>query len=268
MRTAFALTLLTVFTLTVAVVAGPPLPTEPAAPPPPEKYDVTIRYSIPNPSHDRVEIFKKMLAFIKKQGFTRDEDRAPEDEEENPAYAIMSGTIPSATARRLLLESHIRSLRLVPAGSAPPAADAPVRVQLELAAGPLTDPGRYLYPTSEIRQREMNGGPLLARQRVFADQAPRGAGNTQVQRSHRLRPPGARACSARSRLVSSTPFSPICGLSRLRGSCPTIRPSTAFCSPACEITAAARLSWKASSATGTPILRRKRVRPTIAPRMT
>jgi hypothetical protein len=156
--------------LVVAAVAGPPVATEPAAPPLPPKYDVTIRYSLDAPRNQRAPRFKAMYDFLKKHGFTRDEDRAPEDEEENPAYTLMNGTVPSAEARGLLGERHVRALRLVPAGSALPAADAPVRVQLDLAGGPLIEPGRYLYGTAMVRQAEYDGGAFLQRQRVLADQ--------------------------------------------------------------------------------------------------
>ena len=100
MRTAPALAaFLAALTLVAAAAAAPPLPTEPAAPPLPPKYDVTARYSIDAVPAQRVPRFRAMLDFFKKQGFTRDEERAPDDEEENRAYVTLSGTVPGDKAR-------------------------------------------------------------------------------------------------------------------------------------------------------------------------
>jgi hypothetical protein len=165
------LALVTALTLAAAVVAAPPLPTEPAAPPPPAKFDVTVRYAINFVPAGRVPRFRAMMDFFKKQGFTRDEAAAPEDEEENRDYTTLSGTIPADKARTLLVERFVHAIRLVPAGATLPAADAPVRVQLELPAGPLTEPaGRYLYDTAAVRQTEFDGGANLQRQQVLAAQ--------------------------------------------------------------------------------------------------
>lgn len=171
MRTAPALvTLLAALALALPALAAPPAATEPAAPAPPAKYDVTVRYSIDVPRHGRVLQFREMKAFFKKHGFTRDEEDLPDDEEDNPRHVRMTGTVPAGSARTLLAERHVRALRLVPAGAKLPGAEAPVRVQLELAAGPLIEPGRYLYGTAAVRQAEQEGGAVLQGQRLFADQ--------------------------------------------------------------------------------------------------
>jgi hypothetical protein len=172
MRTPLALSVF-LTALPLAAVAAPPLPTEPAAPPPPAKFDVTIRYSIDAVPAQRVPRFRAMLDYLKKYGFTRDEARAPEDEEENRAYTTLVGTVPGDKARALLTQRDVRALRLVPAGTALPAPDAPVRVQLELAAGPRIVPGRHLYDTATLRQIEMDGGADLQRQQLFADEVRR-----------------------------------------------------------------------------------------------
>jgi hypothetical protein len=170
MRTAPALATIIALTLVITALAGPPLATEPAAPPPPARYDVTVRYLIDSVPNDRVPRFRAMYGFFKKQGLTRDEDKVPEDEEENRAYISLNGTIPSAKVRTLLGERHVRALRLVPAGMALPAPETPVRVELELNAGPLIEPGRHLYSTATVRQTEMDGGTVLRQQRLLADE--------------------------------------------------------------------------------------------------
>jgi hypothetical protein len=169
MRTAPALaTLLALLVLPLAVVAAPPAAVEPAAPPPPAKYDVTVRYSIEAPRNERVRQFRAMLDFFKQQGFTRDEEAAPEDEAENASYNTLSGTISAENARKLLFERHVRALRLVPAGAKLP--EGPVRVQLELTGSAMTDSGRHLYNTAAVRATELEGGPDLQRQRLLAEQ--------------------------------------------------------------------------------------------------
>ncbi len=171
MRTALALAIpLAALAWIAAAVAAPPLPTEPAVPPLPEKYDVTVRYAIDAVPAQRVARFRAMLDYFKKQGLTRDEERLPEDEEENRAYVNLIGTIPSDKARTLLAQRDVRALRLIPAGAPPLAPEVPVRVQLDLDAGPRIVPGRYLYDTAAVRQLEMDGGADLQRQQVFADQ--------------------------------------------------------------------------------------------------
>jgi hypothetical protein len=169
MRTAPAFaTLLALLVPLVAVVAAPPAAVEPAAPASPAKYDVTVRYSIDAPRNERVARFRSMLDFFKKQGFTRDEEAVPEDEAENSRHTTMSGTIPAANARKLLLERHVRALRLVPAGAK--LAEAPVRVELELAGGPRIEPDRHLHSAATVRTMEQEGGPDLQRQRLLAEQ--------------------------------------------------------------------------------------------------
>ncbi len=173
MRTALALSIpVAVFAL-VSAVAAPPLPTEPAAPPLPAKYDVTVRYGIDAVPAQRVPRFRAMLDYFKKQGFTRDEARTPEDEEENRAYVTLAGTVPGDKGRALTAQREVRAIRLVPAGTPAPAPDAPVRVQLELAADLKANPGRYVYDTATIRQAEMDGGSDLQRQQLLADEARR-----------------------------------------------------------------------------------------------
>jgi len=171
MKTAPALAaFLAVLAVWVIAVAAPPPAPEPAVPPPPAKYDVTVRYAIDAPRNDRVPQFREMLAFFKKQGFTRNEENAPEDEPDNSRYVEMSGSIAADNARNLLVERHVRALRLIPVKAMLPAADAAVRVQLELPGAMLLVPGRYLYTTSAVRRVESEGGAALQQQRLLAGQ--------------------------------------------------------------------------------------------------
>lgn len=108
----------------------------PPAPPPPAAYDVEVRYRIDAFRNERVAQFREMLSELEKLGFKRDpEDPAPADEASNPEADRLRGTVPSANARRLLGERHVRALRLIPAGAALPDAAKEVRVDLELSGG-------------------------------------------------------------------------------------------------------------------------------------
>ncbi len=154
--------------LTSAAAAAAPT-SEAAAPPPPAKYDVVVRYDIDAFRNQRVAQFRDMVDLLRRFGFAKGE--GPEDEAENRAVNRMSGTIASADARKLLLERHVRAVRLQPAGSDVPKGDATVRVQLELNGILTPEPGRFLYGLDAVRRMESEDGPALERQRLLADQA-------------------------------------------------------------------------------------------------
>ena len=128
----------------VAALSGPGDP--PAAPPPPDAYDVQIRYRIDAFRNEHVAQYFEMLRHFKDAGFVRDPDDVPqEDEPENSAYDRMIGTIPADKAHLLLGERHVEVVQLLPKGVKPPAdANAPVRVDLQLASGFPPDRQRLL----------------------------------------------------------------------------------------------------------------------------
>jgi hypothetical protein len=106
---------------------------EPAAPTPPKRHDVRLRYRIDAFRKERLEQFDKLLAHFKEIGF--DKNPGPDDEPENPKATRMTGSIDSDNARKLLLDRHVKSLLLFPAGAMVPEGDTPVRVRLELVGG-------------------------------------------------------------------------------------------------------------------------------------
>jgi hypothetical protein len=159
------LTLLALLSVALPAGAQPP---EPAAPPPPAKYDAVIRYQIDAFRNERLVQFAEMLDFFTKLGF--DKAPGPEDEAEDRRHTLMDGTVGADNARKLLLERHVKALLLRPAGMKLPADKTPLRVQLELTAGPIVEPGRFVYPAEAVRRLESEGGPPLARQRELADQ--------------------------------------------------------------------------------------------------
>jgi hypothetical protein len=160
-RTSLLWTLAASVVLTPAALAADIPVAEPASPPPPKRYTAEIRYGIDAFRNERVAQFSQMIGFFNKLGF--DQDEGPEDEADNSAYTRMSGTVPSANARMLLMERHVRRLLLRPAGMKLPVGNAPVRVQIEIVDSAMLEPGRYVYPTKSLRSLEQEAGPALAR---------------------------------------------------------------------------------------------------------
>jgi hypothetical protein len=123
-----------------------------AAPPPPETYDVQIRYSIVAFRNERLKQYGELMAYLKEIGFQRDPgEEIPEDEPENPNYTRLKGTIPSAKAPQLLAERHVKTVLLVPKGVAlPEDKNQPVRVDLKLASGFGAAQRRFSEQTLEV----------------------------------------------------------------------------------------------------------------------
>ena len=140
----------------------------PACAPPPPVYNAEVRYQIDAFRNEHAAQFQEMVRSLEAVGLSR--DLGPEDEAENSKVTHMSGTIQSSRARRLLLESHVKTIRLQPQGSKVPGDASPVRVQLELAAGFDKEPGRFLYELATVRGVEQEGGPRLERQWRLAKQ--------------------------------------------------------------------------------------------------
>jgi hypothetical protein len=117
----------------------------PLAPPSPENYDVQISYRITAFRNERLVQYYDMMRFLKKLGFQRNpQEEVPETEPEDVKRTLLSGTIPSRSARALLNERHIRSIQLMPHGAKLPEDKATrVRVEIELYNG-LTPEGQYL----------------------------------------------------------------------------------------------------------------------------
>ena len=136
----------------------------PAAPPPPDAYDVQIRYHINAYRNEHIAQYFEMLRYFKDAGFVRDPDDVPqEDEPEDSRYDRMIGTIPADKARLLLGERHVEVVQLLPKGVKPPAdANAPVRVDVQLASGFPPDrqrllPGQVKAAIADLKFQEAVG---------------------------------------------------------------------------------------------------------------
>jgi hypothetical protein len=141
------MSLRTLFPSAALVVLGGSLLASPPAPPPPETYDVVVHYRIVAFQNERVAQFNEMLARLGALGFRRDPtEQPPADEAADVKATRLRGTVAAAKARSLLLERHVRSLFLLPAGEKLPAdANQAVRAVIDLTAGLPLDRQRLLH---------------------------------------------------------------------------------------------------------------------------
>lgn len=104
-------------------------------PPAPEKYDAHFRYRIRADRDERIRQFREMEKHLKAIGFVA----TPRDDADleifDPTAERMSGTIPSANAKKLLDDSRIHTAVLVPAGTALDDGKKPLQVRIALPTG-------------------------------------------------------------------------------------------------------------------------------------
>src|SRR5262245_45757329 len=122
--------------------AAAPMPARPKA------YDVQLRYRIYAARNERLKQFDELVAFLNSVGFKK--HPRPATEAEDPGETIMSGTIASGQARKLLGDSRIKTILLTPAGYKPPE-EGPMKVQIEIAAGHPAERQLALYEQSRIK---------------------------------------------------------------------------------------------------------------------
>jgi hypothetical protein len=140
-----------------------------AAYPTPKEYEVRIRYKIRAYRTERIRQFERIVRYFESLGF--DKDEGPADEEENPDVTLMTGTIPAAGARKLLLEPHVQSILLLPKGAKLPAGAGPVRVDLELPSLLRPEQVRRLTGEAGCTSEEMDLDlAALRRQALLAEQ--------------------------------------------------------------------------------------------------
>lgn len=131
----------------VPLVLGCLVGAAPLAPPPPATYDVVVRYRIDAFSNERIVQFNAMLKDFAARGFRRDPNEEPPPDEAIDVKATrLRGTVPAANARALLLDRHVRTILLLPAGvKLPEDANQLVRVDIELSRGLSPDRQRLLH---------------------------------------------------------------------------------------------------------------------------
>jgi hypothetical protein len=129
-----------------------PAPADVLAPPPPKEYDVEIRYQIYAGRNERIVQFRELVRYLESIGFRKNPAPNPEAEIQDPNETRMSGTIASDRVRQILLDRHVKSLLLKPAGfKLPEDPNQPVKVQLELASGLPLDRQRLL--ADQVREK-------------------------------------------------------------------------------------------------------------------
>src|SRR5262245_45902882 len=124
------------------------------SPPPPKEYQVQIRYRLHAGVQERVRQYFPMVQFFQSLGFKRTDDGDDDLEAGDTSRNRMEGTIGSANARRLLEQSHVRSILLMPAGYKLPGLeeeDKPVKIQIELIGG--LPQGQQRLLADQVRER-------------------------------------------------------------------------------------------------------------------
>lgn len=136
--------LVRLFAVGSLLAAAVPAAAQVAYPPPPEKFDVHIRYRIRTDRDERIRQFRAMQAFLKELGYVPVRRKDDDLDIFNPDAELTNGSISPAGAARLLEQPSIRTVVLKPAGGnelADPKATAQVRIQI--ASG---------YPLAEQRK--------------------------------------------------------------------------------------------------------------------
>ena len=89
-------------------------------PAPPEKYDAHLRYRIQAGRDERIRQFREMTAHFEKFGFVPAEREDSDLDIFDPIAERTHGTVPSATALKLLDDPRVLSVLLIPSGTAIP----------------------------------------------------------------------------------------------------------------------------------------------------
>src|SRR5262249_13116515 len=140
--------------LSLAAILTAPLGALPPAPPPPAEYDLIIRYRIDAARTERILQFRAIVHYLDSIGFQKHPSENANDAEDRTATE-MSGQIASANVRKILAESHIRTIMLFAKGVKAPEADQLVRVDLELTAGLRQDLQQQLYDQTRTVLRDL-----------------------------------------------------------------------------------------------------------------
>ncbi|MFL5341765.1 MAG: hypothetical protein ACJ8F7_16595 [Gemmataceae bacterium] len=135
-------------------------PAQVVSPPPPKEYDVQIRFRIRQPMPQYLDRLDELVGWLKGIGFVR--DARPEDEPEDPDVDRLTGTMPSQTARKAIINPFVQTVLLVPHGYKLPEPGQRVKVTLDTAANLPRDRQRVLFEQilnqlDQIGFREMVG---------------------------------------------------------------------------------------------------------------
>jgi hypothetical protein len=122
----------------IALAGSAAVGTQPANPPPPDKYKAAVRYYIPAQRDQHVALYKAMIGHLDKLGFEFQPKLKPfpNTDYEDPNKNILTGFVAPDKALACLRNPSVAALLLMPANfQIPDDPTAPVRVRLELASG-------------------------------------------------------------------------------------------------------------------------------------
>jgi hypothetical protein len=124
-------------------IACPPGEAAVKEPPAPKEYQVKLRYSIDSPRGQHVLQYDALIKDLKAVGFKY--EPGPRTDREDPGKNYLTGTIPSANARKILRNANVASVLLMPPKYVLPAKGTdPVKVRLTLVGGLGRDRQRVL----------------------------------------------------------------------------------------------------------------------------
>src|SRR5262245_15596464 len=128
-------------------------PAQPAAPPSPTHYQVTLRYRIVAPRDQHVLVYDKLVEHCQKLKFEFDpplSERPPTDRID-PNKNEFRGRLAAANVPRLRDNPNVAGVLLAPDGfKLPEEADKPVRVRLEIVGGLPADRQRELAEQTKL----------------------------------------------------------------------------------------------------------------------
>lgn len=131
-------------------------PAQVAFPPPPEKFDATIRYRAPAGRNERIREHRAMTAFFESLGFAPAEREDADLDIFDPVAERTHGTIPAANAAKLLNDPRVLGVVLVPAGTAiPDDPQKPLQVRIALARGLEPAQQKQLHGQSAAKLAEL-----------------------------------------------------------------------------------------------------------------
>lgn len=130
---------------------------QPPAPPPPAKYQATLRYAIDAPRDQHVASYDAMVAHLQNLGFEFQPPLAerPKTDREDRTKNTLQGLLPGSKVAEIFENPHIATALLIPEGAKlPDKGEDLVRVRIDLAGG---------FPPDRQRELAEQVKPLLAR---------------------------------------------------------------------------------------------------------
>jgi hypothetical protein len=145
--------------LALAVAPVPGLAQTPAAPPPPPRFDVALRYRITSARDQHVAAYDAMVEHLRASGFAfvPPLEDLPETDREDRTKHLLTGTVGGRDFLKLLADAHVETLLLTrpELRKAPPTAKQRVTVRLELKGGFQPARQRELANQARVLLREL-----------------------------------------------------------------------------------------------------------------